>query len=152
MSDLEQRSTGGPRRFGGHLRVGDVEREAAVAALEEHRCAGRLSSVEYEERSVQAGRARQWADLHPLFADLPEPRPAPGAVHGRAPLLRLPSASAPAQPWVVRLMRVAPLVAAALTLITGNWAILVLVPVLYVLLRPSLRAARRRPDRGFPQR
>jgi uncharacterized membrane protein len=53
------------------LRVGDTEREAAVAALGEHFAAGRLTKEEYDERSDRAYAARTASDLHPLFADLP---------------------------------------------------------------------------------
>jgi hypothetical protein len=60
----------------GARRIGDSEREAAVAALQVHRSAGRLESSEYEERSIQARQARTRADLDPLFADLPQPWPA----------------------------------------------------------------------------
>jgi uncharacterized membrane protein len=53
------------------LRVGDTEREAAVAALGEHFAAGRLTKEEYDERSDHAWAARTASDLFPLFADLP---------------------------------------------------------------------------------
>src|SRR3954451_18966303 len=58
-------------------RIGTREREAAVAALQEHRLAGRLESAEYEERSLQAKQAHTWGDLTALFADLPQPWPRP---------------------------------------------------------------------------
>lgn len=56
---------------GPELRIGDAEREAAVAALGEHYAAGRLTKDEYDDRSDAAYRARTAADLAPLFADLP---------------------------------------------------------------------------------
>ena len=64
------------------VRIGDAERETAVAALGEHFAAGRLSKEEYDERSGQAWSAKTGADLAPLFADLPRaasrpPQPAP---------------------------------------------------------------------------
>jgi len=52
-------------------RIGDVERDAAIAALGEHYAAGRITKEEYDERSGFALRARTAADLRPLFVDLP---------------------------------------------------------------------------------
>lgn len=64
------------------LRIGDAEREAAVAALGEHYAAGRLTKEEYDERSAIAWSARTGSDLAPLFNDLPRaaarpPQPKP---------------------------------------------------------------------------
>ncbi len=56
------------------LRIGDAERDAAVAALGEHYAAGRLTKPEFEERAEVAAAARFDADLAPLFADLPGAR------------------------------------------------------------------------------
>jgi hypothetical protein len=61
---------------GGNERIGSVERDAAVGALDVHRQAGRLNSAEFEERQVAASRAQTWGEIVPLFSDLPEPRPA----------------------------------------------------------------------------
>lgn len=61
------------------MRIGDREREAAVAALGEHFVAGRLTKEEYDDRSGVAWQARTSSDLAPLFYDLPAlqaPRPA----------------------------------------------------------------------------
>ena len=66
-------------RATGQVRVGDAEREAAVAALGEHYVAGRLTAEEHDQRISQAFAARVEADLWPLFRDLPPlqaPRPA----------------------------------------------------------------------------
>ena len=60
------------------LRIGDAERDAAVAALTRHFTEGRLTQPEHEERIEAAIRARTGADLRRLFADLPrlgEPLP-----------------------------------------------------------------------------
>ena len=65
------------------LRIGDEEREAAVAALGEHYAAGRLTKEEYDERAERAFAARTRSQLVPLFADLPRPAGTPGA--NRAP-------------------------------------------------------------------
>jgi hypothetical protein len=57
------------------LRIGNVEREAAVRELGEHYAAGRLDAAEYEERTTAAYAARNADDLTPLFADLPHEQP-----------------------------------------------------------------------------
>lgn len=58
-------------------RIGDVERERAVARLGEHVGAGRLDLGEFDERSARAYGARTRADLDAVFADLPAAAPAP---------------------------------------------------------------------------
>lgn len=55
------------------VRIGDAEREAAVAALGEHYAAGRLTKEEYDERAGIAWTAKTNSALWPLFADLPRP-------------------------------------------------------------------------------
>ena len=60
------------------VRIGNAERQAAAAALDEHLAAGRLDADEYGHRYTAAVAARTRGELAPLFADLPEPRPAPG--------------------------------------------------------------------------
>ncbi|WP_460662289.1 DUF1707 SHOCT-like domain-containing protein [Kribbella swartbergensis] len=57
----------------GPVRIGDAERDQAVAMLSDHFVAGRLTQDEFEERSEQATRARYADDLAPLFDDLPDP-------------------------------------------------------------------------------
>ena len=68
------------------LRIGDEEREAAVAALGEHYAAGRLTKEEYDERAERAFAARTRSQLLPLFADLPRPVGAPGAARRERPV------------------------------------------------------------------
>lgn len=58
------------------LRIGDAEREEAVAALGEHYAAGRITKDEYDERTGRVWAARFEADIDPLFADLPRNRSA----------------------------------------------------------------------------
>jgi hypothetical protein len=53
------------------LRIGDTERDRAIAALGDHFAAGRLNTEEFEERVDKAITARFNDDLEPLFADLP---------------------------------------------------------------------------------
>ena len=59
---------------GPELRIGDSEREAAVAALGDHYAAGRLTKEEYDERTSRAWEAKTRSALWPLFADLPHPQ------------------------------------------------------------------------------
>ena len=66
------------------VRIGDAERDRAIASLGDHFAAGRLTADEFEQRMDQALKARFNSDLEPLFADLPrtvqptvEPRSAP---------------------------------------------------------------------------
>jgi hypothetical protein len=58
------------------LRVGDADRHAAVAELQQHFVEGRLTSEEYGERVSQALSARTFGDLAALMADLPTLAPA----------------------------------------------------------------------------
>ena len=53
------------------LRIGDAERDAAIAALARHFADGRLTQDEHEDRTAQALRARTGGDLRLLFNDLP---------------------------------------------------------------------------------
>ena len=53
------------------IRIGDAERDRAVAALGDHFAAGRLNNDEFEQRMEQAIKARFNDDLEPLFVDLP---------------------------------------------------------------------------------
>jgi hypothetical protein len=61
----------------GPVRIGDAERDRAIAALGDHFAAGRLSREEFDERVETAMQARFDHDLEPLFADLPVPVPVP---------------------------------------------------------------------------
>lgn len=56
------------------IRIGDVERESAVALLSEHYALGRLSKDEFDERTDAVWSARTRGDLSPLFTDLPVAR------------------------------------------------------------------------------
>jgi hypothetical protein len=58
------------------LRIGDAERESAVAALGEHYAAGRLNKDEFDERTAAALTAPTQSALAPLFLDLPAPHAA----------------------------------------------------------------------------
>ena len=59
------------RAFTTSVRIGDVEREAAVSALNRHFADGRLTLLEHDERISLALAAQHSVDLDKLFADLP---------------------------------------------------------------------------------
>ncbi len=95
----------------GELRIGDTEREAAVAALSEHFAAGRLNKEEYDERTAAAFTARTSGALAPLFIDLPAPHASPtattAALTGPLPTPRSNSGLLPRVPWPVIMLLVA---------------------------------------------
>ncbi|WP_028643807.1 DUF1707 SHOCT-like domain-containing protein [Nocardioides sp. URHA0020] len=73
---------------GDQLRIGDVERDQAAAALGEHYAQGRLTVDEHAERLDQIWSARTRADLRPVFRDLPEAhQPSARRTTGRPRLL-----------------------------------------------------------------
>ncbi|GAA1585947.1 DUF1707 domain-containing protein [Kribbella karoonensis] len=53
------------------VRIGDAERDQAVAMLSEHFVAGRLTQEEFEERSERATKARYADEFDVLFDELP---------------------------------------------------------------------------------
>ena len=59
----------------GHLRADNAARDDAREVLGRHYSAGRLDYAEFEDRIGAAMSARTFADLRPLFADLPPPYP-----------------------------------------------------------------------------
>ncbi|GAA3148916.1 hypothetical protein JOF29_001111 [Kribbella aluminosa] len=64
----DSRANDVPRK---RVRIGDAERDQAVAMLSEHFVAGRLTQAEFEERSEQATKARYADEFGPLFDELP---------------------------------------------------------------------------------
>ena len=67
------------------VRIGDAERDRAVAELGDHFAAGRLTREEFDERIDQAMQARFDRDLRSLFTDLPvsaDAGPRPASVPG----------------------------------------------------------------------
>jgi hypothetical protein len=129
--------------------ITDADRDAAVAALDVHRDAGRLDDVGFEERSVRVRRAYTRADLDLLFIDLPEPHPVAGAPAWGAPTTVAPVPPAPqdqrpsspqpsadprrplVSPEVARkLVALAPFIAFALFWVTKSWVFFLLIPVM----------------------
>lgn len=127
----------------GDQRIGAEERDSAVRALQAHYTAGRLTPEEYEDRSVAASKARTWADVAPLFADLPEPRPMPVTVDLRravaepAPQGLLPMSDRARE----TVMALTPFVALVLFFVTDfTWLWFLAIPVVGIVLYG--------PDRG----
>jgi hypothetical protein len=153
--------SGGPAAPG--KRIGNGEREAAVAALKTHHSQGRLDSREYEDRALRAREARTWADLDPLFTDLPEPHPVAGAI----PPVSVPPAqpiatSQPAgaatvaehhgslipEPWAAWVMSLTPFAALLIFLITDDWEWFLAIPIAgIVIYGPDGRHGDRHRDR-----
>ena len=56
-------------------RIGDADRDQAVALLQEHMAKGRIDASEFDDRMSRALKAKTASELSVLFDDLPEPRP-----------------------------------------------------------------------------
>ena len=133
-------------------RIGAVERDAAVAALDAHREAGRLTSAEFEDRSVRAGSANYWADVDALFTDLPEPHPRPRTLApaaglpapagGSAPAPRAPEGVVPER-WANTIVALTPLIAVVLFFLTGTWLWFLLIPAVAILVKGGKGGHRR---------
>ncbi|MDD7926733.1 DUF1707 SHOCT-like domain-containing protein [Actinomycetospora chibensis] len=134
-------------------RIGTAEREAALADLGAHLEAGRLDPEEYGERSAKVTEARTAADLEPLFADLPEPRPHRGAgavaapVTGAAPRAGGPSALARWGPAVSGALPIIALILFFTVPIANSWVFFLLIPLGGALFAQSRRADDGRRDR-----
>jgi hypothetical protein len=118
----------------GAQRVGSAERNLAIGQLQQHFQAGRLTPEEYEDRSVRASRAVTWAEITPLFADLPEPRPGPVRVN-------LVAREQPPQGVVPlsdrareTIMAMTPLVALILFFATHTWLWFLAIPLVGIVL------------------
>ena len=127
----------------GGIRIGREERDAAIRALDEHLSAGRIDAEEYGERSAQVYAARTWKDITPLFADLPEPRPAPIPPKPRSPSTMVPAelhgAVRPHRREIGHfgrtLIALSPFIALALFFVTREWIWFLLVPVMAIIVR-----------------
>ncbi|WP_024877812.1 DUF1707 SHOCT-like domain-containing protein [Saccharomonospora piscinae] len=129
---------------GAEYRLSDAERQEALDALSEHVRTGRLDLVEYDERAAKVSAARTRRDLAPLFADLPEPRP---AILAPPPATRESGAEV-SQPWQQRLaasaVPLAALVAIVLFFTVARGMVFVFVLPLIVALLAGSFASRRR--------
>ena len=114
----------------GSLRIGDAERDRAVAALGDHFAAGRLTREEFDERIDEAMQARFGRDLAPLFADLPS------TVSADRPPTSIPGWRAGVRPvppplfWLVPFVLVATLIVAVA--LSAPWLLWGLVWVLMI--------------------
>jgi hypothetical protein len=77
------------------LRVSDRDRQAAAERLRLALGEGRLDLLEYDDRLAKAYAAVTYADLQPLFADLPPAREMAQPVAPPAPVLRPPPRPTP---------------------------------------------------------
>jgi len=145
-------------------RVGNIEREAAIEALNRHWQAGRLDPAEHERRTTAAYAAVTKGDLDALFADLPGGDPAtrttPAALQGEVvssppqPGDIAPQSGTglfPAESWVAQhrdaLMGVTPFVALGLFFATRWWVWFLLIPAAGVILYSGNDGRKRRRDR-----
>jgi hypothetical protein len=131
------------------LRLSDAERDEAARVLGEHYAQGRLTAEEHQERQDRLFAARTYADLPPIFHDLPggSPlHPAPAAPP-RRPTPRPPRGGAPSPRGVLRVGLFALL---AIVVVTHAHVLLVigLVWLLVALTRGRGRAC----GRGYSRR
>ncbi|GAB3295990.1 DUF1707 SHOCT-like domain-containing protein [Parasphingorhabdus pacifica] len=63
------------KKPGKDVRVGNPERERAIALLGEHLAAGRLDVDEYDQRCFTLAGARFASEITAAFDDLPAPHP-----------------------------------------------------------------------------
>jgi hypothetical protein len=130
MSDEDRSSIGSDKSRGIARRVGNADRDEAIALLAEHWHAGRLDPGEHELRVTKAKVAVTRADLDALFVDLPRPGPQPvptGAVTpagGRGLLANLRET----------IMALSPFAALFLFFTTGSWMWFLMIPVMGILL------------------
>jgi Domain of unknown function (DUF1707) len=116
---MEMRPDPDRRTVGGvPVRIGDAERDRAVAELGDHFAAGRLTREEFDTRVDQAMAARFDGDLQPLFVDLPRTESAPSGPSRPSPSLR---AGWPLLFWLLPLVLVSTVVVAAL--LSAPWLI-----------------------------
>lgn len=118
------------------IRIGTEEREHSMAALGTHFSAGRLSLVEFEDRSGLVAQARTQGDLDAVFSDLPRAR------------VDLPAAPAPKSAlalrtgweWRAGIVAAMPILALALFFITDTWLWFLMVPATAAILYGGARA------------
>ena len=112
-----------PRERG--LRASNAEREAVVAILRREHVAGRLDSVEFDERLSRCLAAKSYADLDELIVDLPTEN-------------RAPRRSARVSAWPFPLLPVVAVVIAAVVLSHGHLFWLAFPLFFLFVLRPLL--------------
>ncbi len=153
-----------PAPTGAAIRIGDTERNAAVAALGEHLTTGRLDLDEYGTRSAVANNARTVGDLQELFADLPAPHPPLPSVAGPVQLAGTPrpgsmvgstEAYSPAiqddrskaQKLVAAAAAASSIIAVVLFFATDTWWWFLLIPLISTIAGSIWGDSWKRPDR-----
>lgn len=131
------------------VRVGNVERDAAMRALDVHLSAGRLDVDEYGQRYAKASLARTQDELTVLFIDLPEPHglvtePPRAPVPSAGPRPTGPSGA----PLFGRLgetvVAVSPFVALLLFFVVAHaWWVFLLIPISGAVVYGNARGGRR---------
>ncbi|WP_068154207.1 DUF1707 SHOCT-like domain-containing protein [Rhodococcus phenolicus] len=125
------------------VRIGTAEREQALQLLGEHFGAGRLTLVEFEERSGKASAATTRGDLEALFADLPATAANSPARSGE----RSPAKRGLPDRWRDVVVGVTPAVALVLFFVFDSWLWFLLIPVVSVVLYAGLDQDHRSRDR-----
>lgn len=135
MSDKNGGAGGSHIGKGDSTRVGNAERDAAIALLGDHWRAGRLDPAEHELRVTRARAAVTRADLDALFADLPPAGPAPDS----SSVATSETVGSLGMRGSTRdtIMALAPFAALVLFFVTHTWLWFLLVPVMGILLYGS---------------
>ncbi|WP_419818077.1 DUF1707 SHOCT-like domain-containing protein [Glaciibacter flavus] len=125
-------------------RLGNTDRDEAVARLAAARDDGRLTPEEYDARASTTRMAVTRGDLTPLFSDLPLGADTPPAVYSTPPSGAIPTpvgtpgarAGALGGAWGATLVALSPFIAIALFFLFGftssftwSWVFFLLIPV-----------------------
>jgi Flp pilus assembly protein TadB len=113
------------------LRASDAERDAVAAMLRREHVAGRLDSVEFDERLSRCLAAKSYAELDELIVDLPTEN-------------RAPRRSARVSAWPFPLLPIIAVVIAAVLLSHGHLFWLAFPVFFLFVLRPLLWGRRTR--------
>ncbi len=107
-----------------NVRIGTAERENAMDLLGRQFSEGRLQVDEFDSRSAQIAAALTWADLEPIFADLPvkpsAPPMKPSALALPTPRSDDKAVAGRTRDWRAIVMALIPLIALILT-VTVPW-------------------------------
>jgi hypothetical protein len=109
------------------LRAGDDDRQAAADTLRAHYVQGRLDVDEYQERLERCLGAKTYAEIDPLFADLP------GAEPPRRELIRRRVG------WTSFPLPLLPIAIVAIVLITAGHVPFLIAPfIFFFIVRPLM--------------
>lgn len=110
------------------LRASDADREAVTAILRREHVAGRLDSVEFDDRLSRGLAAKSYAELDELLVDLPMEN-------------RTPRRSARFSPWPFPLLPIVAVAIAAIALSHGHLFWLAF-PLFFFVFRPLISGRR----------